>query len=89
MDIIKKLGIERPDYIDGCFIRGDGNWIEYEEYLKLEQQRNEMLEALIDDIQSYEFSPGDMFPFSNYKRNKSIFQKATGKTWEEIKELIK
>ena len=49
-NIIKKLGIKRPDYTDGIFIQGDGNWIEYETYLKLEQQRNELLEALCEVI---------------------------------------
>ena len=47
-----------------------------------------MLEALIDDIQSYEFSPGDMYSYSGYKRNLYIVEKATEKSWTEIKELL-
>lgn len=47
-----------------------------------------MFEALIEDIQSYEFSPGDMHSHSDYIRNKKIIEKATNKSWAEIKELL-
>ncbi len=81
MNMIEKLGItpidlddyENVDHAIGKPIR------------ELEQQRNEMLEALIEviktdlDYNGYSYMFPELIP---------IVEKATGKTWEEIKELI-
>ena len=98
MNIIEKLGItpgpwkydKRHEFIES---ERDGQRICYEASISkdgaLIAAAPEMLEALIEDIESYEFSPGDMHSHYDYIRNKKIVEKATGKTWEEIKELIK
>ncbi len=60
----------------------------------LEQQRDEVLEALIDmEKDSCEFCDDtgyqkELCGKCKHAVNKSIIEKATGKTWPEIKELI-
>ena len=95
-NIIEKLGIFSPGYYrefgDNITRRGQ-KFSDIKHHYSLDEMvviasAPEMLEALIEDIQMYEFSPGDMHSNSDYVRNKSIVKKATGKTWEEIKQLI-
>lgn len=83
-EINKKLGITPVEEMSIPY----GEWgCITEEVRELEQQRDEVLEALIEDIISYEFSHGDMFSHSNYKRNISIIKNIYGRSWEDIKEL--
>ncbi len=89
MNMIEKLGItpidlddyENVDHAIGKPIR------------ELEQQRNEMLEALIKIYNSvYVNQFGDYCITSDFQDAFEIIgpliQKATDKTWQEIKELI-
>ena len=92
MNIIEKLGIK--PYKDVCL-----GLREYEG-VKIEKQRNEMLMGLIDSCKMFEWYTDIHYKkygvdSEKYARNKlqadylkGIIEKATNKTWEEIKELI-
>ena len=98
-NIIEKLGI-KPIGTMGAVMGGFGSMalIKLSEVRELEQQRNEMLEALIMDevgiillkavtkekTRTY-YNIDDAF--INSKRLE-IIERATGKSWEEIKELF-
>ena len=60
---------------------------ELEDVRKLEQQRNDLLEALIEMV----IDVGHDIPEALilHTEEVSIIEKATGKSWEEIKELYK
>ena len=47
----------------------------------------EMLEALIEDVQVYEFEHGTTYN-STIEKNTKAIEKATGKPWAEIKALV-
>ena len=81
--IIEKLGITP---IEGIPSGPFGIPVfDMDEVREVEQQRNEMLEALIDSvIESKEASYSDI-PWRYFIQ---IIEKDTGKTWEEIKSLI-
>ena len=77
--IIEKFGIEPIESIDGVNLCG-GDWCDEDQVRKLEQQRNELLEALIE--------------FYNNERHPNILDiivKADPlkRSMEEIRELIK
>ena len=85
MGIIEKLGIEPI------------NWFKYEGYLdklcyqtevkELEQQRNEMLEALINNNLALELIQNKKTPGKIYLANKKLIEKIAKMPWSEIKEL--
>lgn len=80
MSIIEKLGIEKPFY-----------GIKSEAYQRLEETAPEMLEALIQirsGLLPYEDESGvRKVSLHRFPLLEPIIKKATGKTWEEIKEL--
>jgi len=57
------------------------------EVRELEQQRNELLEALI--YRTLETEKHQLKYSKEWNRNIEIIEKVTGKTWEEIQEPIK
>ena len=91
MSIIEKLGIKseyKTSMVNGGIV------------LKLENQRNELMEALIEDSIDAELALEELekdFPDINKiynlvnrmcARSSVKSEKATGKTWAEIKELL-
>ena len=80
MNIIEKLGIRsvsaHPVHKDGY------TFFSFQEVRELEQQRNEMLEALIEVRENDYLTEGAKWFYEG------IIKRATGKTWEEIKELL-
>jgi len=90
--IIEKLGTTAIESVDGANLCG-GDWCDEDPVRELEQQNNEMLEALIemclsiekyeDHLSSYDI-PGKLYL-------SEIIEKADPKhrSWDEIKELLK
>lgn len=76
-NIIDKLGIKRIEQYqeDGLY------YCLADEVIELEQQRNDLLEAL---ILCYE----DNEDRSGYYNTRKLIEKVTGKSWEKIKELF-
>ena len=96
-DLIEKLGIKPINQFECIGTNGirRNAVCNASEVRELEQQRNEMLEALIKSVESeieYEASgdAGSWNVFENEptKTSIAVIQKATGKSWKEIKELI-
>ncbi len=80
MNIIEKLGIT-PIRIQGEYGAATGN-VNKIKIRELEQQRNEMLDALIKAVKEpvkFSWHTDDVI---------KIIEKATGKTWKKIKELL-
>jgi len=95
MNIIEKLGIKPIEFVDGDYICG-GEWIPADEVRELEQQRNELLEALIKTTAKMEEEchahnwDAHCPARTRMNWNMLVIGKACeGKTWEEIKELLK
>ncbi len=99
MNMIEKLGIEPIElipYCDDC-VRCDTRYtyltFEEDDVRNLEGLRNEMLEALIELIDYQINMTQDLLDDCSCelcelaKEKISVIEKATGKTWEEIKEL--
>ena len=90
--MIEKLGITPLERYYNPLLEQD-IWSSFE-IRDLESKRNEMLEALIGDIGLYD-AVIETMPLKNEalkmlrQERISIIEKATGKTWEEIKEIIK
>ena len=80
--VIEKLGIKR---ILAHSTHRDGyTFFDYCEVRDLQIQRDKLLEALIkSEIMDEKLHGGNDFD------NQKIIEKATGKTWQEIKELLK
>ena len=80
MNIIEKLGISpiKRKY----YFFSTNRHFDIDEVRKLEQQRNEMLEALIERS----LSEDKKYGIRNWSLVEAI-EKATGKTWQQIKEL--
>ena len=102
MNIIDKLEIkpiERYDINDMAFNNAIDMVCLESEAAELEQQRNEMLEEWIEEWQFIEHflaCHADLLPPCIYDDFlirqhviEKIIEKATDKTWEEIKDLIK
>jgi hypothetical protein len=97
--IIEKLGITPGSYVstivpcnyNSMTATTKAVFIESEKMHRLKEFASEMLEALIKDsmISYYNDMDNPMFKGSPRIKNKNIIEKATGKTWEEIKELLK
>ena len=87
MNIIEKLGImpiERNSIGPFRMLMCDS-----EEVQEVEQQNRDMLKALINILKLWEegaYSPDWMIKDTQIT---TVIEKATGKSWEEIKELIK
>ena len=83
MSIIEKLGIS-PDYdFSDIDINAYPHMVfNVESIIKLKNQRDEMLEALIEVC--YDRHEYNYFQLEAVK----VIEKATGKSWEEIKERI-
>jgi hypothetical protein len=85
MSIIEKLGIKLNN--DGCH-----QFKSEEIYKSVKDAAPEMLEALIDIIESLEWLPTDVCIedtlSTEYIKSIKAIEKATGKSWEEIKELL-
>lgn len=75
-DIIEKLGIRKKytGYVNSDIIK------------KLQDQRDEMLEALIDITQEMELEHEE---YIVTKQAINIIEKATGEYWHKIKEILK
>ena len=99
MNIIEKLGIKQIESQLLCVgsIENGGivdKWIIKENKVReLEQQQNDLLEALIEIIQCDEIHYDNEIDYFDYMKsqisiikNKPIF---AGKSWREIKELLK
>ena len=86
MSIIEKLGIAP---FKTYFYIADGDYCDPQEVRELEQQRNEMLEALIIHA-SMEVSKGGIFPVLAVmvEATRELIEKTTGKKWEEIKQIV-
>ena len=105
MNIIDKLGIDTPDELRvvsdvwkvfelaGFPTRqiGDDLFRDGENIKKILDDKNEMLEALINDIGIYnvviEYLENTGRVESIRKHRIELIEKATGKSWEEIKKL--
>jgi hypothetical protein len=86
MNIIKKLGIKRIQSVHGKSHGGEYSFCFETNVRELERQRDKMLEALIDIMKIMEPARRDFTGAWVYKWMPTI-EKATGKTWNEIKEL--
>lgn len=88
MNIIEKLEIT-PVTVYEVDIKNDlvQDYCEAWEVGELEEQRDEMLEALIDILRILEPPMRDFTGAWVYKHRKTV-EKATNKTWEEIKEIL-
>ena len=92
--IIEKLGIkkiQRHIYTQKTYlpVRGQEEIIYCidEDVKKLEQQRNEMLEMLLDTVMAFELTHGNaQIPFLV---EIDTIKRITNKPWQQIKELIK
>ena len=82
MNIIEKLGI-KP--LEGDYHEEIGFVFATEDIEELEQQRNEMLEALIT---LYNVQPLDWTIIRELKQAQRAMKSVTGRSWEEIKELL-
>ena len=87
--MIEKLGItplkvEKTDFVNEIYPTA---YVDPTAAKEIERQRNEMLDALIDI--TYQMEPRW---FEGWEKdisyNKEIIEKATGRTWVEVKELI-
>ena len=99
-DIIEKLGItpiEKDSIHDfncpNCFYGMEATVYSSQKVKDIELQRNKMLEALIKILEneySYVFDEDfdDPLPGSSEEIAIREIQKATGKPWKEIKELL-
>ena len=92
-DIIEKLGIKSLGSftVDGVDKSIKDQLFCFADLVReIEQQRDEMLEALIDFAET--LSTTFVCPSFRYtawgKRLLPVIEKATGKTWEEIKEIL-
>ena len=79
---IEKLGI-KP--LEGDYHEEIGFVFATEDIEELEQQRNEMLEALIT---LYNVQPLDWTIIRELKQAQRAMKSVTGRSWEEIKELL-
>jgi hypothetical protein len=83
MNIIEKLGVK---------LKSDGRHEFKSEsiYQSVRNAASEMLEALIEEINLYYDTFGDVDGDNceHIQRHISVIEKATGKTWEEIKDLM-
>lgn len=93
-NIIEKLGIKGLKHTlvsEGFFnSRVYTSFVSFE-VRELEQQRNEMLEISIDTILTeMEMCPNipEEMILAAYSNFVTVIEKATGKSWKEIKELI-
>lgn len=96
MNIIEKLGItavERfklQDKVKFGISCETGKWVRFKDCLKLKQRRDELLEALIEDIKWYEESidldSQDKELEKWYKSRILIIEKAADMPWIKIKE---
>lgn len=81
--VYELAGLPRPHVSNDLFFE-QGSTIK-----RLLDVRNEMLEALIEDAIDYETGVNEGFiSIFYFERRKKIIEKATGKSWEEIKEIL-
>jgi hypothetical protein len=91
MNIIEKLGITPIGYIYGQLHGVEAAYCYHSNLQIIEQQRNEMLEALIEsniELEIYHEYHPKTGTGHFIQRNIKAIEKATGKTWAEIKELL-
>ena len=86
MTIIEKLGIEpiKECSMYTTFGHDNGEWVEETKVRKLENQRNDLLEALIWTAKQIEDEE-----FMRPPKIINPIERATNRSWEQIKELIK
>lgn len=87
MNIIEKLGI--TPIKAHCSHHDGDSFFNYQEVRELEKQMNEMLKALIHRVQTdYIYVQHGEIDFRDIESDVKIIEKATGKSWGDIKETL-
>lgn len=94
MNIIEKLGTSEEikqynmyQFPGEMIEEPNGEYVTYDDYVKLKKQRDELLRALINLIR---ITPPISFPktYARVIKARSVIESISNKPWEKIKELL-